>query len=50
MEITDDGKGFDVHEKGKRIGISNILNRVESFNGEVVIEALPVKVEKWVLK
>jgi two-component system sensor histidine kinase UhpB len=33
----DDGKGFEVDKKRKGIGISNIINRVESFNGEINI-------------
>ena len=37
--ITDDGKGFDLNRKRKGVGISNIINRVESFNGKVQIES-----------
>ena len=37
--ITDDGKGFDMNRKRKGVGISNIINRVESFNGKVQIES-----------
>ncbi|MCW3086679.1 MAG: hypothetical protein JWQ78_65 [Sediminibacterium sp.] len=39
--VTDDGKGFDINQKRNGIGISNILNRVEAFNGEVLIESSP---------
>jgi len=39
--VQDDGKGFDVNKKRKGIGISNIINRVGSYNGEVVIESSP---------
>ncbi|MGG9961964.1 PAS domain S-box protein [Ferruginibacter sp. SUN106] len=39
--VTDDGNGFDTSKKREGIGISNIINRVESFNGEVVIESAP---------
>lgn len=39
IAVTDDGKGFDVNTKREGIGISNIINRVESFNGKVVIES-----------
>ncbi|GAB2838225.1 sensor histidine kinase [Ferruginibacter profundus] len=39
--VSDDGNGFDVNKKRDGIGISNIINRVESFNGEVVIESSP---------
>ncbi|HLP39068.1 PAS domain S-box protein [Lacibacter sp.] len=37
--IKDDGKGFDTTKKRKGIGISNMINRIESFNGTVVIES-----------
>ena len=41
IEIGDDGKGFDVNKKRKGIGISNMMNRIESFNGEMTIESAP---------
>ena len=33
ITVTDDGKGFDTTKKRNGIGISNIINRVESFDG-----------------
>jgi two-component system sensor histidine kinase UhpB len=39
--ISDDGKGFDPDKKRKGIGISNMLNRIESFNGEMKIDSAP---------
>ncbi len=39
--VADDGKGFDTGKKRKGIGVSNILNRIESFNGEVEIKSSP---------
>jgi len=39
IAVTDDGKGFDINKKREGIGISNIINRVESFNGEVVLKS-----------
>jgi PAS domain S-box-containing protein len=39
--VTDDGKGFHLKAKRKGIGISNMANRVESFNGEMIIESSP---------
>jgi PAS domain S-box-containing protein len=39
--VADDGKGFDVNNKRKGIGISNMINRIESFNGDVAIESFP---------
>jgi PAS domain S-box-containing protein len=36
---TDDGKGFDVHSKRNGIGISNMMNRIESFNGKMIIQS-----------
>jgi PAS domain S-box-containing protein len=41
--VLDDGKGFDLNEKRKGIGISNMINRIESFNGTVAIESSPGK-------
>lgn len=38
VAVADDGRGFDMAKKRKGIGISNMINRVESFNGEVHIE------------
>ncbi|MGF2412059.1 PAS domain-containing sensor histidine kinase [Ferruginibacter sp.] len=39
IEVKDDGKGFNVNKKREGIGLSNIINRVESFNGKVVIQS-----------
>ncbi|MBC7934135.1 MAG: PAS domain S-box protein [Rhizobacter sp.] len=39
--VEDDGKGFDTHIKRKGIGISNLINRVQSFNGNVDIKSAP---------
>jgi len=39
--VSDDGKGFDPAKKRKGIGISNMINRIESFNGAVKIESSP---------
>ncbi len=41
ISITDDGKGFDPRQKRNGIGISNMINRIESFNGEVSINSSP---------
>jgi signal transduction histidine kinase len=41
IKITDDGKGFDPLIKRKGIGISNMINRVEAFNGAVLIDSNP---------
>lgn len=38
LVITDDGKGFDTSKKRTGIGISNIINRVECFNGKMSID------------
>lgn len=43
VEVTDDGKGFDVKKKRKGIGISNMMNRVESFNGNMILDSSPGK-------
>lgn len=41
VAVSDNGKGFDVSKKRKGIGISNMINRAESFNGKVAIESSP---------
>src|SRR5690242_6090584 len=33
--IQDNGRGFDSNLKSKGIGLCNIVNRIESFNGRV---------------
>ncbi len=39
--ITDDGKGYDTSIRKNGIGISNMINRVESFNGTITFESSP---------
>jgi PAS domain S-box-containing protein len=41
--VSDNGKGFQVNRKRKGVGLSNIMSRVESFNGTVRIESSPGK-------
>lgn len=41
--VTDNGKGFDPEKKRNGIGVSNMINRVESFNGELEIISSPGK-------
>ncbi len=41
IRIGDDGSGFDMTNKRTGIGISNVINRVESFNGTVFIDSSP---------
>jgi signal transduction histidine kinase len=41
LEIADNGKGFDPKEKGKGIGLSNIIYRAEAYNGKVQINSSP---------
>ncbi len=41
MFVADDGKGFDVESKKKGIGVANMINRVESFNGTINIQSSP---------
>ena len=43
LSIIDNGKGFDTLTKRNGIGISNIINRIESYNGEVILESSPGK-------
>jgi PAS domain S-box-containing protein len=41
VSVDDNGKGFDPDKRRKGIGISNMINRIESFNGELEIESSP---------
>ncbi|MES2371050.1 MAG: ATP-binding protein [Bacteroidota bacterium] len=41
--MEDNGQGFDTNQKRKGIGISNMINRVKSFNGELAIDSTPGK-------
>jgi signal transduction histidine kinase len=41
VRVKDDGKGFDPNKKRTGIGISNMINRIESFNGQIKIESSP---------
>lgn len=43
LVIEDNGKGFNTKSKRAGIGISNLRNRVESFNGQVQIASSPGK-------
>ncbi|NCI47978.1 hybrid sensor histidine kinase/response regulator [Sediminibacterium soli] len=39
--ISDDGVGFDISARRKGIGLSNMINRVETFNGTIDISSSP---------
>jgi len=39
IRIEDNGKGFNVDTKRKGIGISNMISRIEAFNGKVTISS-----------
>jgi two-component system sensor histidine kinase NreB len=41
VTVADDGIGFNVNKKRKGIGISNMKNRVQSYNGKVEIVSSP---------
>jgi PAS domain S-box-containing protein len=41
LVIADNGKGFDLREKQKGIGLNNITSRAETYNGKVQIETSP---------
>ena len=41
ISIHDNGIGFEVGMKKNGVGIVNIINRVESFNGKVSFETNP---------
>jgi signal transduction histidine kinase len=39
ITVVDDGKGFVVEKNRKGIGISNMINRIATFNGKMEIES-----------
>jgi PAS domain S-box-containing protein len=41
--VKDNGSGFDVNQKREGIGISNMINRINSFNGDMTIKSTPGK-------
>jgi len=41
VQIKDDGKGFITGKKRKGVGISNIINRANSYNGTVSLSSAP---------
>ncbi|MFI5186438.1 MAG: PAS domain-containing protein, partial [Chitinophagales bacterium] len=43
LHIEDNGCGFDVQAKRKGLGVTNIINRAETFNGGVQIISSPGK-------
>ena len=43
LQVKDDGIGFDFKKNKKGIGIANIINRVELFNGKISIKTAPGK-------
>lgn len=43
LRIEDDGIGFNTSQRRNGVGITNILNRVESYNGTATITSKPGK-------
>jgi len=43
ITVADDGKGFEPDNKRKGIGISNIMNRAELYNGNLILKTSPGK-------
>ena len=41
VTVSDDGKGFEPVSKRKGIGISNIMHRVELYNGKLILRSSP---------
>jgi PAS domain S-box-containing protein len=41
LKVTDDGKGFDLKQVPKGIGIDNMTSRAESLGGRLIIETAP---------
>ncbi|RYY12818.1 MAG: PAS domain-containing sensor histidine kinase, partial [Chitinophagaceae bacterium] len=41
LSISDDGVGFNIDARRNGIGVSNMINRVEMFNGDLRIDSAP---------
>lgn len=41
ITINDNGQGFDINKKREGIGLSNIMNRIQSFDGTFKLESSP---------
>jgi len=41
LTVTDNGVGFDISRHRKGVGITNIISRVELFNGVVDLQSRP---------
>jgi PAS domain S-box-containing protein len=43
LQVRDDGRGFDTRKKANGIGISNMISRVEAFQGTLQLKSAPGK-------
>lgn len=41
LEVSDDGKGFDMKKTRKGLGLTNILNRAQLLNGKAQVNTTP---------
>jgi signal transduction histidine kinase len=41
LVINDNGKGFDINQKQKGIGLTNIIYRSELYHGNIQIHSKP---------
>jgi signal transduction histidine kinase len=41
VTVADDGKGFELTDNRKGVGITNMINRIESFNGDFLLDSNP---------
>jgi signal transduction histidine kinase len=41
LVISDDGNGFDMKEQRNGIGLTNIKNRINAYNGEMHLQSSP---------
>jgi PAS domain S-box-containing protein len=43
LSVEDNGKGFDLHQNKKGLGLTNMMNRASLFNGKALIDTNPGK-------
>jgi two-component system NarL family sensor kinase len=47
MNITDNGKGFDMNRSDNGNGLKNIKRRIEKWRGKAIVESVVGKGTMW---